>query len=560
MRLSIKLKLAGVFLAVLLVSGGGQMVALRDLDLIRGSLDDIVHVKAKQVAMTYQLIENRLKTQREVRNYLLSRTKEERRAIDERLATAAAGSEQAIAALETSADDDMRARLAEVQEAKERLGKIDAKAIEMARMGLGYEGFKIVVTQGREQWLEMETRLGALLAHHTQELAAASAEAQRQQGISRLTVLGAFFANILLVAAAGSWIVVTLSTGLQRALRLSERVAAGDLTQTEPQPQRDEIGDLIASLNGMVTKLRTVVNDVARSTRTVAAGAEEMSSTAVKLSQGAAEQASATLQASSSMEEMTANIKQSAQNAADTETRARQSSLSAHESGTTMVEAVEAVRTISQKIGIVQEIARQTDLLALNAAVEAARAGEHGRGFAVVAAEVRKLAERSRAAATEISVLSAATVEAAQTAGGRLSQLVPDIEETARLVIEISTSAQEQAAGVAQVNTAIQQLDQVTQSNSTASEQLSATAGQLAGQAEQLRTAIGFFTTDRRPEATPAQESLSTTQVTVRSEPIRRPAKSRPVTQSPGGFQFDLDGNGDDLDADFRRHATDHAA
>ncbi|MCE8421493.1 methyl-accepting chemotaxis protein, partial [Rhodovulum sulfidophilum] len=191
------------------------------------------------------------------------------------------------------------------------------------------------------------------------------------QEISRLTVLGAFLANILLVAAAGSWIVVTLSTGLKRALRLSERVAAGDLSQTEPQSQRDEIGDLIASLNGMVTKLRTVVNDVARSTRTVAVGADEMSSTAVKLSQGAAEQASATLQASSSMEEMTANIKQSAQNAADTESRARQSALAAHESGTTMVEAVEAVRTISQKIGIVQEIARQTDLLALNAAVEA---------------------------------------------------------------------------------------------------------------------------------------------------------------------------------------------
>lgn len=292
MRLSIKLKLAGVFLAVLLVSGGGQMVALRDLDQIRASLDDIVHTKVKQVEMTYQLIENRLKTQREIRNYLLSRTKEERRAIDDRLATASAGSEQAFAALEASADAETRARLAEVQEAKERLARIDEKAIEMARMGLGYEGFTIVVTQGREQWLAMETRLSALLAHHTQQLTDASAEAQRQQEISRLTVLGAFLANILLVAAAGSWIVVTLSTGLKRALRLSERVAAGDLSQTEPQSQRDEIGDLIASLNGMVTKLRTVVNDVARSTRTVAAGADEMSSTAVKLSQGAAEQAS----------------------------------------------------------------------------------------------------------------------------------------------------------------------------------------------------------------------------------------------------------------------------
>ena len=124
-----------------------------------------------------------------------------------------------------------------------------------------------------------------------------------------------------------------------------------------------------------------------------------------------------------------------------------------------MTRAVQAMETIAQKITIVQEIARQTDLLALNAAVEAARAGEHGRGFAVVASEVRKLAERSQAAAVEIGNLSGDTVKAAQSAGEMLTRLVPDIRRTAELVTEISAACREQDIGASQINEAIQQLE-----------------------------------------------------------------------------------------------------
>jgi methyl-accepting chemotaxis protein len=151
------------------------------------------------------------------------------------------------------------------------------------------------------------------------------------------------------------------------------------------------------------------------------------------------------------------------------------------------------MKTIAEKITIVQEIARQTDLLALNAAVEAARAGEHGRGFAVVASEVRKLAERSQMAAQEIGALSGHTVSVAQQAGEMLTRLVPDIKKTAQLVEEISAACREQDVGASQVSLAIQQLDQVIQQNAGASDELSATSVELASQAEQLQESISFF-------------------------------------------------------------------
>ena len=194
------------------------------------------------------------------------------------------------------------------------------------------------------------------------------------------------------------------------------------------------------------------------------------------------------------MEEMAANIRQNADNAGETEKIARQSSVDAAKSGDAVSKAVAAMKTIAEKITIVQEIARQTDLLALNAAIEAARAGEHGRGFAVVASEVRRLAERSQAAAAEISALSFQTVTVSEEAGQMLTRLVPDIQRTAVLVSEISSASREQNTGAEQINVAIQQLDQVTQQNAAAAEEMSSTSEELSSQAQQLQSSISFFT------------------------------------------------------------------
>ncbi|POR45071.1 methyl-accepting chemotaxis protein, partial [Bosea psychrotolerans] len=259
--------------------------------------------------------------------------------------------------------------------------------------------------------------------------------------------------------------------------------------------------------------------------------------------------------ASSSMEEMAANVKQNAENAATTEKMAGQSAKDAEASGIAVGKAVDAMQTIAAKINIVQEIARQTDLLALNAAVEAARAGEHGKGFAVVASEVRKLAERSQAAAAEIGTLSVDTVKVAQEAGAMLAKLVPDIKKTAELVEEITAACREQDVGSTQINQAIQQLDKVTQQNAAASEEVSATSEELAAQAEQLQTTIAFFKTEdaRATDRAVGQLKAKAKQMKAAAAPRKPTAPSRAAKATKGGFAFDLDEAGDEQDVRFSR-------
>ncbi|MEZ2127982.1 MULTISPECIES: methyl-accepting chemotaxis protein [unclassified Sinorhizobium] len=352
----------------------------------------------------------------------------------------------------------------------------------------------------------------------------------------------------------------SMVANLRATAHIADQISNGDLT-VSPKPLSDK--DVLGiALEQMVERLRGVVADAISAAENVSSGSQELSASSEQVSQGATEQAASAEQASSSMEEMAANIKQNADNAAQTEKIARQSAKDAEASGDAVTRAVQAMRTIAEKIGIVQEIARQTDLLALNAAVEAARAGEHGKGFAVVASEVRKLAERSQSAAAEISAMSSDTVMAAQDAGEMLARLVPDIRKTAELVAEISAACREQDIGAAQINEAIQQLDKVTQQNAGASEQMSATSEELTTQAEELQTSIAFFKVDM---AGNRQSRTPSAKVTVRRQApaaTRKPGSKGPANTVAAqqarakGFALDLSmGGPDTADDDFRESA-----
>jgi methyl-accepting chemotaxis protein len=275
-----------------------------------------------------------------------------------------------------------------------------------------------------------------------------------------------------------------------------DRLSKGDIPPKITDTYSGDYNALKDSLNTLIENLTHFVLEVQEAAERVASSSSELSTSAQSLAQGATEQASSVEEISSSMEEMSSAVKQNADNAQQTASISNKSSQDGENGGRAVADTVKAMKSIAEKIGIIEEIARQTNMLALNAAIEAARAGEHGKGFAVVASEVRKLAERSQTAAKEISSVSISSVEIAERAGKLLGDIVPGILKTSNLVQEINSSCNEQAQGVEQVTTAIQQLDQVIQQSSASTEEMSTASEMLSDQAEQLLTAASFFHVD----------------------------------------------------------------
>jgi methyl-accepting chemotaxis protein len=322
--------------------------------------------------------------------------------------------------------------------------------------------------------------------------------------IIMIAIIASIFAIIIFILFAR-----TLSVPIKAASDYAILLSTGNLTEDVPQiylDRGDEIGALAAAFDQQRAKLRQVAEDIRSASLSVSDGSQQLSASSQQISQGATEQASSIEEISSSMEQMTSNIKQNAENAQMTGVIAQKSANDAIEGGEAVSQTLEAMKAIASKIGIIEEIARSTNMLALNASIEAARAGEYGKGFAVVASEVGKLADRSQKEASEISKLSVESVLIAEKAGQTIHMMIPDIKRTADLVQEISASSNEQDSGAQQINQAILQLDQVVQQNASASEEAASMAEELFGQAEQLKETIQFFHLDKNERIVSAEQ------------------------------------------------------
>jgi len=372
----------------------------------------------------------------------------------------------------------------------------------------------------------------------------------------------ALAAAAILFAAVFAWLLSrSITRPLQQAVGIARTIAAGDLSQKVEVHGRDETGQLMLALQEMTASLVGIVNDVRRGTDNIAVSSREIAAGNLDLSSRTEQQASSLEETASAMEELTSTVKQNADNARQANQLALTASGVASEGGQVVDQVVDTMgaidassRKIVDIISVIDGIAFQTNILALNAAVEAARAGEQGRGFAVVASEVRSLAQRSAAAAREIKGLIGDSVEKVETggrlvrqAGATIREVVASVQRVTDIMAEISAASNEQSAGIEQVNHAISQMDQVTQQNAALVEQAAAAAGSMQEQAATLAGVVGAFRLDMADQqaTTVAIPAPAAARLPARTGPEAAasrsvvPAAARPATAAAHGDDWE---------------------
>lgn len=323
-----------------------------------------------------------------------------------------------------------------------------------------------------------------------------------------------FFIGLFIVGLSVGLFLASLGKLIGKNLRLCVHLASeisnGNLTVKIDESKmtgNSEFASLLGSLHNMVNHLREIIAKVLESSKEISDAATEIAQGNTDLSSRTELQASHLEETASSMEEIASTIKSSADNSVRGNQMMQDSEKSVQEAGeiieatTNNIELVfEASNKITDITKIIENIAFQTNILALNAAVEAARAGEQGKGFAVVASEVRNLAQTSQSSVKDITSLIAdandkikTATETARKSKEIFIDIEQKIEDTSKIMQDISAMAVEQQAGVDQVNIAVSQMDQSTQQNASLVEEATASSEALMGQAKELVELMNFF-------------------------------------------------------------------
>ncbi len=545
-------KLAWGFGAVLVLLAIVAAISYRDLTALKHEVDVLITEKFAKTEIANDVILNNNLIARAMRNSVLVKKQSEVSDELDRIANSTKVIKADLDKLESMVDSEAeKASFKKVQEARASYSKAKEHFLDLISGGKRDEAVDYLKRDVAIDYLLSDVRplqdayiatVSDMIAYQTasMEETGKQADAGVKSAITQIIVL----AIIAVLAGVSVGFVITRSiTGpLQKAVKVADAVAKGDLTSHIEAHSNDEAGQLLAALKRMNDNLAVIVNEVRGTTDSIRTASQEIAAGNTDLSQRTEDQASSLEQTASSMEQLSATVKQNAQNARQANQMASNASDVAARGGQMVNEAVETMASISASskkivdiIGVIEGIAFQTNILALNAAVEAARAGEQGRGFAVVAAEVRNLAQRAAAAAKEIKTLINDSVDKVETgakqvnlAGGTMNEVVSAVKQVTDIMSEIAAASNEQSAGIEQVNQAITQMDNVTQQNAALVEEAAAAAESMQEQAASLSEAVSIFKLEASRQTT---RTTATRPIAAVTKTNRAPALSRAMAR-----------------------------
>ncbi|WP_438455111.1 methyl-accepting chemotaxis protein [Vreelandella venusta] len=377
-------------------------------------------------------------------------------------------------------------------------------AVSDANGFAAFEAFNDGVQPTTEQLRESSSQLVSDERANAEALVHQAQQGRQQMLIAQMVLM---VIGLLLMVGLSTVILRSVLRSVEGARHITFQIAAGNLAARERRETKDELGELLYSLDTMRFSLASIVGDVEHRVSVVTPAVQQIAAENEELASRTEQQASSLQQTASSMEEMTSTVQQNTEHARQATELAIQNASSTRDTREQMQQLVARMQRIAQSaekmaemISVIDGIAFQTNILALNASVEAARAGEHGRGFAVVASEVRNLASRSADAAQEIRKMIESTTQ--EVSGGRgaveqaeraIDNVMQQVSRVSELMESISTASSEQSSGIGQINSAIAEMDNVTQQNATKVQTIAASADNLALETFELANVVDAF-------------------------------------------------------------------